>query len=61
MLTHDLDFAELIAAGGETIPSVIVFRLRRMQPERVNDYLQSIIIQYQEALERGAIVSVVEG
>ena len=61
LLTHDLDFAELIAAGGETLPSVIVFRLRRMQPERVNHHLQGVISQHQESLERGAIVSVVEG
>lgn len=61
LLTHDLDFAELIAAGGEELPSVIVFRLRRMQPEGVNHHLQSIITQHQESLERGAIVSVVEG
>ena len=61
LLTHDLDFAELIAAGGETVPSVIVFRLRRMQPESVNHHLQGLITQHQESLERGAIVSVVEG
>ena len=61
LLTHDLDFAELIAAGGEELPSVIVFRLRRMQPEGVNHHLQGIITQHQESLERGAIVSVVEG
>jgi predicted nuclease of predicted toxin-antitoxin system len=61
LLTHDLDFSELIAAGGETLPSVIVFRLRRMQPESVNQHLQGVIAQHQESLERGAIVSVVEG
>jgi predicted nuclease of predicted toxin-antitoxin system len=61
LLTHDLDFAELIATGGETLPSVVVFRLRNMQPERVNRHLQGIMGQQQEPLERGAIVSVVEG
>jgi predicted nuclease of predicted toxin-antitoxin system len=61
LLTHDLDFAELIAAGGETLPSVVVLRLRNMQPERVNRHLQGIMGQQQEPLERGAIVSVVEG
>jgi len=61
LLTHDLDFAELIAAGGETLPSVIVFRLRRMQPDNVNYHLQGTIVRHQESLERGVIVSVVEG
>lgn len=61
LLTHDLDFTELMAAGGETLPSVIVFRLRSMRPERVNWYLQGIVSQHQAALEQGAIVSVIEG
>ncbi len=61
LLTHDLDFAELMAAGKEVLPSVIVFRLRSMRPERVNQHLQSVLSQYQEQLEQGAIVSVTEG
>jgi predicted nuclease of predicted toxin-antitoxin system len=61
LLTHDLDFGELIAAGGEALPSVIVFRLRKMKPESVSYHLQGVITQHQESLERGAIVSVVEG
>jgi predicted nuclease of predicted toxin-antitoxin system len=61
LLTHDLDFGELIAAGGEAVPSVIVFRLRRMEPQSVNHHLQGVMAQHQESLERGAIVSVVEG
>jgi len=28
LLTHDLDFGELIAAGGTKLPSVVIFRLR---------------------------------
>ena len=61
LLPHDLDFAELMAAGGDMLPSVIVFRLRKMQPDSVNYHLHGIINQHQESLERGAIVSVVEG
>jgi len=36
LLTHDLDFGELMAAGGAELPSVVIFRLRDMRPERVN-------------------------
>lgn len=61
LLTHDLDFGELIAASGATLPSTVVFRLRNMRPEKVNYYLQRIIIQHQAALEQGAIISVIEG
>jgi len=61
LLTHDLDFGELIAASGARLPSVVVFRLRNMQPDRINRYLQDVIAQHREALEQGAIVSVTEG
>ncbi len=61
LLTHDLDFSELVAAGGARLPSVIVFRLRNMRPDNVNRYLLHIIEHDREALMKGAIVSVTEG
>ena len=61
VLTHDLDFGELMAASGAELPSVVIFRLRDMRPERVNRYLEEVIGRYGELLERGAIVSVGEG
>ena len=61
LLTHDIDFGELIAASGTLLPSVIIFRLRNMHPERVNRYLQEIVSRHQVALEKGAIISVSEG
>lgn len=61
LLTHDLDFGELIAASAARLPSVVVFRLRNMHPQRVNGYLESIIALHRDLLERGAIISVTEG
>jgi predicted nuclease of predicted toxin-antitoxin system len=61
LLTHDLGFGELAAASGARLPSVIVFRLRNMRPDRVNHYLRGIISDHQEVLEQGAILSVTEG
>jgi predicted nuclease of predicted toxin-antitoxin system len=61
LLTHDLDFAELLAVSGESLPSVVIFRLRNMRPEHVNRYLQSVIAEHDEVLVRGAVVSVTEG
>ncbi len=61
LLTHDLDFGELISASGARLPSIVVFRLRNMKPERVNRYLESIVSQHRELLEQGAIISVTEG
>jgi predicted nuclease of predicted toxin-antitoxin system len=61
LLTHDLDFGELIAASGAKLPSIIVFRLRNMRPVHVNQYLEGIVNQHGELLEQGAIISVTEG
>lgn len=60
LLTHDLDFGELVAASGARLPSVVIFRLGSMRPERVNHYLRSVITQRGDALEQGAIISVAE-
>jgi predicted nuclease of predicted toxin-antitoxin system len=61
LLTHDLDFGELVAARGDQLPSVVIFRLRDMRPDRVNRYLESVVTGYRDPLEEGAIVSVAEG
>ena len=61
LLTHDLDFGELLAASGTVSPSVIIFRLRNMHPDRVNTSLDSIINKHAALLEQGVIVSVDEG
>ena len=43
LLTHDLDFGELIAASEASMPSVVIFRLRNMRPKQVNHYLNMSI------------------
>ncbi|MEA2008977.1 MAG: DUF5615 family PIN-like protein [Chloroflexota bacterium] len=60
VLTHDLDFGELIAISGAKLPSVVTFRLRNMKPNNVNRYLQNLVSQHQDALEEGAVFSVTE-
>lgn len=61
LLTHDLDFGELMAASGASLPSVIVFRLRNMHATCVNYYPEVILSQHTDSLESGAMVSVTEG
>ncbi len=60
LLTHDLDFGELMAASQAHLPSVITFRLRNMAADHVNRYLAIIIASYQERLDTGAVISVTE-
>jgi predicted nuclease of predicted toxin-antitoxin system len=61
VLTHDLDFGELVAASGSKLPSVITFRLRNMHPERVNRHMSEIVGKHEDVLEQGAAISVTEG
>jgi predicted nuclease of predicted toxin-antitoxin system len=61
LLAHDLDFCDLLAASGSGFPSVILFRLRNMKPDRVNLHLREIISQCEKALKEGAIITVAEG
>jgi predicted nuclease of predicted toxin-antitoxin system len=61
LLTHDLGFGELVAASGEQLPSVIIFRLRNMQPGHVNLYVRNVITEYRDTLIDGAVISVTEG
>lgn len=61
LLTHDLDFGQLLAGSGATLPSVILFRLTDMRPESVNHQLEQILRQAQKDLMQGAIISVREG
>jgi len=60
LLTHDLDFGELLAASGGNLPSVIIFRLRDMRADNVNNHLSGILEKHSAALEKGVVCSVTE-
>jgi predicted nuclease of predicted toxin-antitoxin system len=60
LLTHDLGFGELLAASGDQLPSVIIFRLSDMRPANVSRHLFTILKQQSEALTNGAVCSVTE-
>ena len=61
ILTHDLDFADILAATQALLPSVVIFRLRNMKPQNVNQYLLAILNQHAADLIQGAVISVTEG
>jgi predicted nuclease of predicted toxin-antitoxin system len=60
VLTHDLDFANLLAASGAGLPSVVIFRLRNMRPERVLDRLRAVVAGSELKLAGGVIAVVTE-
>lgn len=58
VLTFDLDFGDLLAAGGNATPSVILFRMRNQTPAAVTPRLFRVLDACRAELERGAIVIV---
>ena len=60
VLTHDLDFGDLMAASEARLPSVIIFRLRNMSADHLNRYLEIILANYQDRLVAGVVMSVTE-
>lgn len=60
LLTHDLDFSDLVAGAGRVLPSVVVFRLRSMRPSNVNQRLEHVLDRHAETLRDGAIFTVTE-
>jgi len=61
LLTHDLDFTDLMAASGASMPRVVIFRLRNMRPDNVNRHLKHVIERYGDLLREGVLLSVSEG
>jgi predicted nuclease of predicted toxin-antitoxin system len=60
IVTHDLDFTDLLAASAAILPSVVIFRLRNMRPERVLARLLAVITDFAADLQTGAVISVTE-
>lgn len=60
LLTTDLDFADLLAHSWAQLPSVILFRLRDMRPDNVNEYLARVLDRFSQELATGAVISVTE-
>jgi predicted nuclease of predicted toxin-antitoxin system len=60
VLTFDLDFGDLLAASGERLPSVVIFRLRNQTPAAIRPRLFEILSECETYLKGGAIIIVEE-
>lgn len=61
VLTFDLDFGEILAAGGYQHASVIIFRLRDSRSNRVISRLGEVLAASADALEELAVIVVEDG
>jgi predicted nuclease of predicted toxin-antitoxin system len=60
VLTFDLDFGDLLAAGGESGPSAVIVRLQNQTPDAVTSRLVPTLEQCEAELRAGAVVIVEE-
>ncbi len=60
ILTFDLDFGDLLAAGLQDTPSVLIFRLQNQTPSSVTPRLLAVLSETHHELEAGAVVIVEE-
>ena len=58
VLTHDLDFGDILAATGGIAPSVVQIRGDDLTPERIAGHVLRALEQCRDALAQGALVSV---
>ncbi|MDZ7720396.1 MAG: DUF5615 family PIN-like protein [Balneolaceae bacterium] len=56
IVTHDLDFGELLAVSGSSKPSVIIFRIQPLTVENIKESFSQIIKETKNELNEGAIV-----
>jgi predicted nuclease of predicted toxin-antitoxin system len=58
LVTHDLDFGALLAAGGQQSPSVIQLRTADLAPDAYAPLLIAALNQTSDTLADGALVTV---
>jgi predicted nuclease of predicted toxin-antitoxin system len=56
ILTHDLDYGNLLAFSGDHHPSVVIFRRRNVLPLALFTALMKVWEELEPALESGALV-----
>ena len=58
VLTHDLDFGDILAATGGEAPSVVQLRAANVSAEQTAPALLSALANHADALEGGALLTV---
>jgi len=58
VLTFDLDFGDLLAAAGESLPSVVLLRTHDQRAESVTPRVLDVATRFARELESGALIVV---
>ena len=57
ILTHDLDYGDLLAFSGESAPSVLILRIRDLRTDEIISRFDVVWNEIEFPLDKGAIVS----
>ena len=60
VFTHDLDFGAILAATDANSPSVLQIRTQDVSPKTLSAVVLSSLIQFEEGINEGALVTVNE-
>lgn len=60
VIAFDLDFGDLLAASGNSLPSLVTVRVRDQTPKTVTPLLLAALEECRAALEHGAAVTLEE-
>ena len=60
LITNDLDFSAILAAGGEASPSVVQIRTQDLLSDVVVSIVAKALDAHREDIERGALLSIDE-
>ena len=58
VVTFDLDFGDLLAAGGDALPSVLLLRTQNQRPSVVTPRVLDAVARFASELESGALIVV---
>ena len=58
ILTHDLDFGSILAAGKSNAPSVLQLRTQNILPAKVIQLLLKALEDFASELNRGALITI---
>lgn len=60
IITHDLDFGDILAVTNAMFPSVLQIRTQNVTPDHISGILINALKRFENQLEKGALISIDE-
>ncbi|MBN1900166.1 DUF5615 family PIN-like protein [Candidatus Sumerlaeota bacterium] len=60
IITHDLDFGDILAVTHAKFPSILQIRTQNVSPDHISNILLKTLQRFKSQLEQGALISIDE-